>query len=65
MTTTWNHAFTLAFAIGGSTTEDGSDITDEQIKTAIMERVNELCNEGALQDHLDFPFDSYEEGRLQ
>ena len=60
---TYNHAFAIAFSIGGSTTEDGSEITVEQFRKAIEDRMDNLDEVGDLewQEAIGAPHDSYED----
>ena len=59
--TTYNHAYTLAFALGGSTDEAGEDFTPEQLRNAILKRVEDLMNNDELLEALGSPFDTYVE----
>ena len=57
----YNHAFDLAFIVSGSTTDDGSEITAEQFRDAILKRVQDLYDARELIEAVGAPFDSYEE----
>ncbi len=57
---TWNHAFTLGFAVTGSTTDDGKEITAQQFRAAIMKALRNLSDDELLEN-LSAPFDTYEE----
>lgn len=59
--TTYNHAFTLAFEVGGSTCPDGSDVSPQRMYEALIERVNRLLAEGQMLEAVGAPFDTYEE----
>ena len=58
--TTYNHAFTIAFQIEGSTTADGSEITPEQFRRAIETRLRRL-GDLEIMEAIGAPFDSFEE----
>lgn len=62
---TYNHAFTLAFAVAGSTREDGEDITPTQMAEAIRAHVAELLAGGELLAATGAPFDTFCEGAAQ
>lgn len=55
---TYNHAFTIAFEVAGSTTEDGSDLTPAHIRTAIANRLANIPDDELLEA-VGAPFDSY------
>jgi hypothetical protein len=61
MPKTYNHAFELCFEVSGSTTEDGSDVTEEQFRAAIQKRIDDLVKDNYLSGHLCPPFDTFEE----
>ena len=54
----YNHAFTLGFSVV-STTEDGSDVTAEQVRSAIRELLMEYTDMDILEN-IGAPFDTYE-----
>lgn len=58
---TYNHAFTLGFQIPGSSTDDGSDLTAEQVSAAITKRVADLMANNELLEAVGGPFDSFTE----
>lgn len=58
--TTFNHAYDFAFSISGSTTGDGMDVTAEQLRSALIHRLNHMDDDGLLEA-IGAPFDSYEE----
>lgn len=60
-TATYNHAYTLAFQIGGSVAEDGEDVTAGQMRDALRARVNELMENGAMLSAVGAPFDTFTE----
>jgi hypothetical protein len=59
---TYNHAFTIAFSVGGSTHPEGEDVTQEQLAIAILKRIADLVNNNELVEAVGLPFDTYEEG---
>lgn len=60
-TKTFNHAYTIAFAVSGSKTEDGSDLTAEQFKPALLARIESICRNDNWKEALGAPYDTYEE----
>lgn len=60
MVTTYNHAFTLGFSIGGSTHSTGEDITGQDIRHKLIKRLEGMSNEEILEN-VGAPFDTYEE----
>lgn len=56
---TYNHAFTIAFEVSGSTTEDGEDITVARYVAALQERIRDLVANEALLEAIGAPFDSF------
>lgn len=58
---TYNHAFSLGFEIPGSTSSEGDDVTAEQLRDAIITRVENLMAAGALLEAVGCPDDSYAE----
>jgi len=60
---TWNHAFSIAFSISGSTDPKGNDINSGKFRAAITKRMNELDSSGQLEweEAVGAPFDTYEE----
>ena len=54
----YNHAFTLGFSVV-STTVDGSDVTAEQVRSAIRELLMEYPDMDILEN-IGAPFDTYE-----
>ena len=59
---TFNHAFTIAFEVGGSTTEDGADVTAEQMAEALRKRIADLMANGEMLEAVGGPYDTYPEG---
>lgn len=59
---TYNHAFTLAFSVSGSTDAEGLDITAEQFYAAIIKRAQALLANDEMLEAIGAPFDSYVEG---
>jgi hypothetical protein len=60
---TYNHMFTLAFEVSGSTSEGGEDVTAQQLFFALRNRMDRL-NEGGANDWLEAvgaPDDTHEE----
>ena len=60
MPTTYNHAYTFAVEIKGSTDEDAEDVTGAQLRMALLERINKLSDEDILAA-CDSPYDTFEE----
>jgi len=62
-TKTYNHAYTIAFELSGSTDPDGDDVTAEQLREALMRRIENLDSAGDLEwlEAAGAPYDSYEE----
>lgn len=58
--TTYDHAYSFEFSVSGSTCEEGSDLTAEQLRHKLKERIDSLSDED-LMVTLGAPFDSYEE----
>ena len=61
---TWNHAFSLGFAVSGSRYEDdGLTIQNEKdlVIGALLERVAQIIRDDELEEALNMAFDSYEE----
>jgi hypothetical protein len=54
----YNHAFTLGFSVV-SATEDGSDVTAEQVRGAIRKLLTEYPDMDILEN-IGAPFDTYE-----
>ena len=58
---TYDHAFTLAFSMGGSTDPDGHDVTAEQMKAALIARIDGLVENDEMLEAAGAPFETYEE----
>ena len=61
---TWNHAFSLGFAVSGSRFEDDAlTIQNEKdlVVCALLERVALIIKDDELEEALNMAFDSYEE----
>jgi hypothetical protein len=58
---TYNHAFTVAFSVSGSTHPEGEDITDAQFYQALRARAEDLYLHGEFQEAVGAPYDTYEE----
>lgn len=61
MSKTYDHAFTIAFSVQGSTHPEGEDLTRDQYRAALMKRINELYREDAFGEAVGLPFDTFEE----
>lgn len=59
--TTYNHAFTIAFEVSGSSHPDGEDVTPEQMAAALRKRVDELLANDEMMEAMGAPFDTFEE----
>ncbi len=57
---TYNHAFTIAFEVPGSTREDGEDVTAQQLRAAIMRRIASIPDAEMLEA-CGAPYDTMEE----
>lgn len=60
MAATYNHAYTFAVEIPGSTSEDAGDVTGARLRAALLERINRLSDEELLEA-CDSPYDTMEE----
>lgn len=58
---TYNHAFTLAFEIPGSTDPEGNDITPQQYREALLKRMNDLDKNNEWEEAIGAPYDTFEE----
>jgi hypothetical protein len=58
----YNHAFTIAFAVGGSTDSTGKDVTAAMLKQALLKRIEDLDNEDSWVEAVGASYDTYEEG---
>ncbi len=58
---TYNHAFTIAFEVPGSTTTDGEDVTPEQMVAALLKRIADLMANGEMLEAVGAPFDTHKE----
>jgi hypothetical protein len=56
----FNHAYTIAVEISGSTSDDAEDVTGAQLRAALINRINSLSDEELLEA-CDAPYDTYEE----
>lgn len=58
--TTFNHAYSFCFSVSGSRTDDGMDVTAEQLREALIHRLKHM-DDDELLEAVDAPFDTYEE----
>lgn len=58
---TYNHAFTIAFAVKGSHSEDGEDVTAEQMEAALLKRIKDLMANNEMLEAVGGPFDTFKE----
>lgn len=58
---TFNHAFAIAFSVGGSSTKDGEDVTAEQMVQALQQRIKDLLANDEMLEAIGAPYDTYEE----
>lgn len=58
---TYNHAFTLAFAVSGSECKDGNDVTAERMVEALQQRIKDLMANDEMLEAVGGSFDTYEE----
>ena len=54
---TYDHAYTIAFSV--KTTNNEEEVTVEEYKAALMQRIADLENHNEWVGVLDFPYDSY------
>ncbi len=60
---TYNHLYTIAFSMSGSTDREGADLTSQQFAAAIRARVAELLKNGdEMLEAVGVPLETYEEG---
>jgi hypothetical protein len=55
----YNHAFDIAFSIV-SDHPTGEDVTAEQVREALIQRVHTAYSSGELLEAIGAPFDTYE-----
>jgi hypothetical protein len=60
---THNHAFSIAFEIGGSVDREGKDVTADMIRAAIAKRLASLSDEHLVREACGGPWDTYEEDK--
>jgi len=60
MPITYNHAFSFAVEVFGSTDSHAEDVTGAQLRAALLERINKLTDE-EIVDACDAPYDTMEE----
>ena len=58
---TYNHAYTIAFEVSGSTSEDGEDVTDGRLVEALLARIESVKRDGEVEAATGCPYDTYEE----
>ena len=58
---TYNHAFTLAFSVGGSIHPNGEDVTAAQFEAALTRRMRDLTENDEWSEAVGFPDDTYVE----
>lgn len=59
--TTYNHVFSVAFSIPGSTHPEGEDVTPERLKAALLKRIADLDAHDEWLEAVGGPDDTYEE----
>lgn len=57
---TYNHAYSFCFSVSGSTTDDGMDVTAEQLRSALIHRLKHM-DDDELLEAVGAPFDTFEE----
>ena len=57
----YNHAYTIAFEVPGSTHPKGDDVTNEMIVAALRARADSIEKEDNAIECCGAPFDTYEE----
>lgn len=58
---TYNHVFGLLFQINGSPDAEGVTLTQEELRAAILKRVDALCANNELVEAVGVPVESLEE----
>lgn len=58
----YNHAYTIAFEVSGSTDRDGEDVTGEQLRKALLRRIA-MIPDSELIEACGAPYDTMEEGK--
>lgn len=58
---TYNHVFGLMFQINGSTDTEGGNLTQDELRAAILTRVDALCANNELVEAVGLPVESLEE----
>lgn len=58
---TYNHAFTVAFEVRGSTDPNGEDVTAKQLHDALRTRIIDLMAAGEMLEAVGIPFNTYVE----
>ena len=56
---TYNHAFTIAFSIGGSKDKTGGNITEKEFTIALLKRIAVLNEDNEMIEAIGMPFDTY------
>ena len=58
--TTYNHAYSIGFAVEHSVHPEGADVTPFQLRQAILKRLASI-DDNELEEACDAPWDTYEE----
>jgi len=59
-TPTYNHAYTFAFEVKGSTDETGENVPGARLREALLERINRL-SDAEIVEACEAPYDTFEE----
>jgi|688.fasta_scaffold226402_6 hypothetical protein len=60
MAVTYNHAYTFAVEIKGSTNEEAEDVTGAQLRAALLARITSMTDD-EVREACDAPYDTFEE----
>jgi len=59
--TTYNHMYTVAFEVPGSTDEAGDDVTTDDLRKAMLLRIISMDTDDIWKECIGGPEDTYEE----
>lgn len=58
--TTYEHIYVIAFTVKGSESPDGEDVTPQQLRAAVLARVNDLGERDEWLEAVGDPIDTEE-----
>jgi len=61
----FNHAYTVAFEVRGSSCPDGEDVTADKLQAALTDRIKNLMDSGEMLQAVGAPYDTYEEDKRE